>query len=79
MVDRWTSAAWFSGWSDPVLNVPEGGCGAGVVRPARSDLMYKAFEVDGLSYRDPIPGIRQRHVAMKRRARVDARTTRAET
>ena len=78
-VDRWTSAAWFSGWSDPVLNVPEGGCGAGVVRPARCYLMYKAFEVDGLSYRDPIPGIRKRHVAMKRRAREDVGATRAQT
>jgi hypothetical protein len=76
-VDRWTSAAWFSGWSDPVLNVPEGGCEAGVVRPARTYLMYKAFEGGGLSYRDPIPGIRKRHVAMKRRARGHAEAGRA--
>ncbi len=78
-VDRWTSAAWFSGWRDPVLNVPDGGCGAGVVRPARTYLMHKAFDGVGLSYRDPIPGIRKRHVEMKRRARVDARATRAQT
>ncbi len=77
-VDRWTSAAWFSGWIDPVLNVPDGGCGAGVVRPARSYLMYKAFEERGLSYRDPIPGQHKRHVAMKRRAREHARAARAQ-